>query len=30
MSFAKLGSEYGVSGTTISRIIKNLIYKNVN
>lgn len=30
ISFTKLGSEYGVSGTTISRIIKNLIYKNVN
>lgn len=30
ISFAKLGQEYGVSGTTISRIIKNQIYKNVN
>lgn len=30
ISFAKLGKEYGVSGTTISRIIKNQIYKNVN
>ena len=30
ISFAKLGKEYGVSGTTISRIIKNEIYKNVN
>ncbi len=30
ISFAKLGREYGVSGTTVSRIIKNQIYKNVN
>ena len=30
ISFAKLGKEYGVSSTTISRIIKNEIYKNVN
>lgn len=30
ISFTKLGKEYGVSGTTISRIIKNQIYKNVN
>lgn len=30
ISFAKLSKEYGVSGTTVSRIIKNQIYKNVN
>ena len=30
ISFAKLGQEYGVSVTIISRIIKNQIYKNVN
>ena len=30
ISFTKLGKEYGVSGTTVSRIIKNQIYKNVN
>ncbi len=30
ISQEKLGEEYGVSGTTISRIVKKEIYKNVN
>ena len=30
ISFSKLAKEYNVSATTISRIIKGLIYKNVN
>lgn len=30
ISQEKLGKEYGVSGTTISRIVKKEIYKNVN